>query len=270
MTDFFFVGGPMNSSSIESVDWAKPTTIYNKPIEGSSSNQSFYFSSLANQGRPAIDVLMHMASLDPTSVKSVGIGGFSAFHGLANELLKEEASRRRINMVYLADACFGGTAPKEPKQGYFAFATQAFKREKLMIATTSGEAGVPVTYTHQGNTVTHGSGHDCIRQLYEACQSAVPRVERVPELPVGLPEPVKAVQAGNFIWLDYGTRISHAEHATKIMAPMLRYYGVGWMASRSMPRGTVPDAVNRWLAVIAGAVGGYAAAKWLAKRFIAP
>jgi hypothetical protein len=262
VTDFFFVGGPMRSTTIDSVNWAEPTQLYNKPIDGSAANQSFYFTSLAGRGEPGIDVLIRMAHLEPSAVKSVGIGGFSAFHGLANELLKEPESRKRINVVYLADACFGGTAPKEPKQGYFAYATEAFKRNKLMIATTSGQAGVPVTYTYEGRTVTHGSGHDCVRQLYEAVQSAVPRTERVPELPLGLPEPVRAVQAGNFIWLDYGTRISHAEHATKIMAPMLQHYAVGWMASKRMPRGKVEDAVYRWIAGLSGAAAGY----YLGKR----
>ncbi len=267
MTDFFYVGGPMMAGTIDSVRWERPTVVWGKPIEGSSNNGSFYFTYLKGKSEPAIDVLIRMAGQDPAAIQSVGIGGFSAFHGLANEMLKEPESRKKIGMVYLADACFGGTDPKEPKQGYLAFAIEAFNRGKLMIATTSGQAKVPVTYTYEGKTVTHGSGYDCIRQLYEFAQKASPKVEREPELPVGLPPPVKAVQAGNFIWLDYGTSISHGEHATKIMAPMLQLYGSPWMAERGTMRGVPAEAVNRWLAGIAGIVGGYTLAKWAAKRW---
>jgi len=268
MTDFFFVGGPMNASSIGGVAWANPTKVYNKPIDGSSGNQSFFSTSLANRAKPAIDVLMEMGGVVPSEIASVGIGGFSAFHGLANAMLMENSSRKRIDMVYLADACFSGTAPKEPKMGFFNFATEAFKKTKLMIATTSGEHGKPVTYTLDGKTTTHGSGHDCVRQLYEACQSAVPVKARVPELPAGIPEPVSAVQAGNFIWLDYGTKITHAEHATKIMAPMLSHYGVGWMASKKMPGEVIDESTLQWIAGAAGLAAGYVMAKFITKAKI--
>jgi hypothetical protein len=226
MSAWVYWGGPAYCKTIGEVAWPEGTKTCCKPATGQA-NRTIY-DSLGGKG---IDGLVRLCGNEPAAFDLVGIAGFSAFHNLANPLLKEPASRERISFVHLADACFTGAGATAPHAGFAAFAAEAAVGKKLMVATTSGVPGQNVTYKdpNSGNKVTHANGSDSFKLVWESALKATgQRVDAV-EAFQGLPVPVVAQRMGNLWWLDYQGTQSHENHANVLAAPLMTALAVSWM-----------------------------------------
>jgi hypothetical protein len=251
----------------EAVVWERPTKVLTVPRDGSSANAAAYAQFAAADGF-AWAALARKAGIDPNALGSLGIGGFSAFHGAGNAMLANAEDRARVCYAHLADACFSGasgSAPSPPKSGYLAFAREAVAGDKLLVATTNGPWGKDIHYCwdygdSRGNVCYDlTSGAKCIQAVWEEAvgNSAV----KTPDVPPGAPPPTNAYQCGNFLWFHYedgaGTGDPHGVHASMATA-YIQYFGAPWMAQRSFP-GVSRGSGSSTAAKIAYVLGGAAA-----------
>jgi len=250
----FYWGGPVYCNTLDSVAWKVPTTVFCKPISGSSSNGAF-FSSL---GSDKFASLCAAAKLDPSTVNDVAMGGFSAFHGFANLWLKDEAARAKTSYVHLADACFLGAGATSPHQGFAAFAREAVGGKKRMTVTSNGPLGKNLAY--DGPDGTHyslTSGGSCVSLFWDEATGG--RSASKASVPPGVPAPTFAKRVGELYWFHYEDPYGndpHLWHANKLAVPYIQAYGAGDSVGAGSPL--------KLLSAIAGGIGGYYAAKrWL-------
>lgn len=236
MTDLFIWGGPVTSSQPKQVQWQRPTKVLTVSNLGSSANSAAYASFAA--GQVAWPALASKAGIEPDELGSLGIGGFSAFHGFANPMLSSDADRQRVCYAHLADACFSGAGATDPKRGYYLFGLEAALGHKLLVVTSNGPWDEDIHYCHDGTCYSLTSGSKCVMAVWDAVRQSTEVSVRTPALPQGLFPPDRAMQMGNFIWLHYEPRDQadpHGMHVHKLAAPLMQFFGAPWMARRTYP-----------------------------------
>jgi len=265
MTDLFVWGGPVTPKQPNAVQWGKPTKVLTISNTGSDKNQAAY-QALAASGF-AWPALATKAGIDPAELGSLGIGGFSAFHGFANTMLANPEDRARVSYVHLADACFQSTGTRSPKSGYYQFALEAVRGQKLLVATSNGPWDEDIHYCYdygdaRGNVCyALTSGSRCIQNVWEAVAAETGASVKTPKIPPGVPAPSRAMQMGNFLWFHYDPSVDpepHGFHVIKLGTPFIQYFGAPWMASRTYPG--MPEGGSSQSTKIFYAIGGAAAA----------
>jgi hypothetical protein len=242
VTDLLVWGGPVTSKQPSAVQWLRPTKVLTVSREGSSANYSAYqqFAS----GGAAWPALSLKAGIPPDSLGSLGIAGFSAFHGFANAMLKNPADLERVTYVHLADACFLPAGSTSAKEGYLNFALQAVAGRKLLVATSNGPWNEDIHYCYdypdeRGHTCySLTSGSKCIQNLFEAVRERTGAEVTTPKIPPGVPAPSKAFQMGNFLWFHYDPTVDaepHGFHVHKLATPYMQFFGAPWMAGHTYP-----------------------------------
>lgn len=253
MTDLMAFGGPAGPCYAQKVLWERPTKIISVSAgtsRNTSTDQAAVYAGLSARDGYAWKAMCQKAGIPPEELGSLGLAGFSAFHGFANTMLKNPEDFDRVSYVHLADACFVGPGATTPQQGYAAFATKAAAGVggKMLTATTNGPWGKPLSYSWtypEGDTVQFNmsSGAQCMELVWNAAVSAGMPVA-TPELPPGVPPPTKAMRVGNLIWCHYETMVSglahpcggeytpHGWHVTALSTPFMQHYGAPWMAGK--------------------------------------
>jgi hypothetical protein len=270
MTDLFVWGGPVTSKQPSAVQWERPTKILTVSREGSSANQQAYqgFAG-AGAGWPA---LAAKAGISPDDLGSLGIGGFSAFHGFAGAMLSNPEDRNRIGYVHLADACFQGTGARTPKAGYLEYAIEAARGDKLLVATSNGPWDQDIHYCYdypdeRGHTCySLTSGSRCIQNLWEAASASTGVKVTTPQIPPAVPAPSLAMQMGNFLWFHYEPTVapgdSHGFHVRDLATPYIQFFGAPWMARRTYPGMPEGSGSKLWYAVAGAAAAAGALLAW--------
>lgn len=251
--DLMAFGGPAGPCYAQKVAWERPTSVLSVSAgtaRNTSDDQAAVYSQLAAKDGFAWKSMCTRAGIDPSQLGSLGIGGFSAFHGFANAFLKNPQDFDRCCYVHLADACFLGAGATQPHQGYASFATKAAAGYggKLMTATTNGPWGKPLSYSYtypEGDTVTFNltSGAQCFELVWNAAVRAGMDVSE-PALPPTVPRPTRAMRVGNLVWCHYETMVPglpapcggeytpHGWHCVALATPYMQFYGAPWMAGR--------------------------------------
>lgn len=161
---------------------------------------------LAEQRGRDLDALAaHLGIDDPWLV----LRAFSAGGSAVKRYLAREQSRARVLAVTLHDAVYeasrGVVAP-----GFLAFAREAAGGDRLLVATVSSAPN--------GD---RGSGSESLDALRAEIERETGRAfEPLSVLPGVDLEPVRAWRLGGVLFADYGSRLSHAEHATRL-APLV-------------------------------------------------
>lgn len=228
VTDFFYWGGPVYCKQATGLVWQRETKVFCNPLEGS--NNGAYFSTL---GPDPIGKLL--AKNGVVQRGSIGFGGFSAFHGFLDPLLKVQADQ--VDYVHLADACFQGAGATAAKSGFLLFAKRAVAGQARMTVTTNGPWDKDISYwgpagsQYEGRQFNLTSGAKCFHNVWrEATGDQGPSSA---EIPAGVPAPDKVFRAGELYWFHYESsrfKDSHGAHANELAQPFMQHYGVPWMA----------------------------------------
>lgn len=221
--DFFYWGGPVYCSTMDKVEWQRPTKVYCKPLTGSE-NGAFFYGSLKGSGDPLGTLLAKAGVPEPGSV---GFAGFSAFHGFMEPML--QAASDRIDYVHLADACFSGAGSTTAKPGFVAFAKRAASGAARMTITTNGPWGKDIHYSHAGKSYDLTSGAKCIEAVWKAAVGNMSQADA--KVPPGVSKPDRIFREGELYWFHYESGLGdpHGDHANKLAAPYVQLYGAPWM-----------------------------------------
>lgn len=247
--DLIATGGPVMPCFAKNVPWQRETVVLNCSAgtpENTSEDQANVYRSLAARDGFAWKQMAAKAGIAEADLGSLGLAGFSAFHGFANNFLKNAEDYAKCSYVHLADACFEGAGATTPFAGYAQYAADAATgNQKMMVATTNGPWGKSLSYP---NPVTGGmynltSGAQCFELVWNAAVSAGV-TPTVPEAPSGIPAPTRAVRVGNLLWFHYetftpglprpcgGDDSAHAWHVNVLATPYMVMYGAPWMAGK--------------------------------------
>ena len=218
------------------------------PVTG---NGSSYFGQLANTYRGAdgriLRNLVAAKGRDLGSYDKVMLAGFSAFHGLANEILKADTDL--VDAMVSIDACFSAlSAPR--KEGYARFADKAAMGLGLFVLTIGPGGGVGSGATLGPGGVDFSSAYDCVMG------SVGSRWWRSFDPPEGLPPPESARRSGDLVVLDY-RRFRHDQHINELGVPLMQGYLVPWLEHGSFPWSTVALG-----ALVTASLGAIAWAIW--------
>lgn len=209
------IDGPVSVSSFKNVKWSTPVDflainhgIANDGSNCSSpSNKSYNqppcigsgaFSNLGNS-YPKDNILSRIVSASGLSIKDysrICIAGFSAAHGLNEIIAQDSVSRESLTCLYAMDSYYTGGSPSL-KKGYYEFGLLAKSDySKAFILTTSDFSGP--------SSMPYLSGTDSIDPLLKKLDISTDK------------EIGRTYRNGNCLYINYGTTISHAEHAVKI------------------------------------------------------
>jgi hypothetical protein len=201
-----------------------------------------------------------MASVGLPADTEAFLGSFSAGYNIVRPALLDARDRAQVKAVVLSDSTYMSVGGP-PSEGYIRFALDAIGGDKMLIATASdipGSTGLP-------------TGWDTIEALVaEIEKRSGLKFEDGADLFAGVtPNPVKAYKLGGIAfgkWPSTGPgAISHPEHATKLAAQAWGTILMPWLTgTKPVPVTPVlPPASEpfdwRWLALVGGAAGGYAA-----------
>jgi len=234
-------GGPVFADTPRKVQWPAGWTVDVIPVTG---NGSSYFGQLANSLRDQdgriLQNLVSSRGKDLASYDRVMLAGFSAFHGLANEILKSDADL--VDAMISIDACFSAiNSPR--KEGYARFADKAARGSALFVLTIGPGGGVGSGATLGPGGVDFSSAYDCVMQSVgdEWLTSFTP--------PSTMPPPDSAKRSGGLIVLDY-RKYRHDQHINQLGVPLMQSYLVPWL------QGDMDDPTNLVLAAVAVASAG--------------
>ena len=205
--------GPVSVTTYKNVKWSTETDIlainhgiasdgsdcgnqsnpnYNKPPCIGSTAFSNFGTNYPSNGK--LRAIVKDGGFDVNNYSRICLAGFSAGHGLNELILQDSDSRNLISCFYAMDSYYTGPNPGI-KLGYLSFAQQVSSDySKAMIATTSGFAGQ-----------NYLSGTDSIKPFLNKLGIDTT------QLIVGHP-----YRNGNFIYINEGTTIPHAGHATSL------------------------------------------------------
>jgi hypothetical protein len=230
--DFFYWGGPVYCKTAKDLKWLRPTKVMCNPQEGASNSSYFY-----SLGKDPLEKLLRKSGLSADKVRSIGFGGFSAFHQFLNPMLKIPEVCKRVDYVHLADACFQGVGATKPHGGYVAFAKRAANGDARMTITTNGPWGKDISYMgpsgskYEGRQFNLISGAKCIEMVWQAAVGRL--IESDADVPPGVPRPQKIFREGQLFWFHYesGLKDPHGGHTNQLAQPYMQMYGVPWMGS---------------------------------------
>lgn len=191
---------------------------------------SSYFATLADSwfdGKQYLPKLLRSKGIDPTGTDlEVYIGSFSAGHGAVKKLCMSPDDRKLIQGIALADSTYCAWPNKVPafSEGYVRYCVDAVLRPRLFVATASGSEDPA------GNTPP---GNKCMLAIRDEVEKRTGAMFSPTTFwPPGIdPQPVAAWQLGNCILADYGTRLTHPQHATRLAAQVWSQLVTPWTAS---------------------------------------
>lgn len=157
------------------------------------------------------DSLLRRYGLEANVWRTQTIASFSAGHGLVEPLLRE--SPLAWDCVYLADSYYTGAPAVKP--GMAAFAERAVQGKALFIATCSAS----------GNAQTRAC-NECIAPLIKRLDLKLTEV-----VWPGPVQPEKVWTRGKACIADFGSRVSHGDHAKVIAPPVMQAWVSPTMAA---------------------------------------
>lgn len=193
------------------------------------------------------------------------MGAFSAGGSAVKRILTNQQDRDQVTAVLLADATY--TTTEGAPAGFVEYGVEASSPSsgKMLVATASSAPNK--------NWPTGAQTLEMMRQAIET------RTGRSFE-PVTIgttPAPVSAMRLGNVVFADFGSKVTHPEHATKIAPQIWSSMLLPWLAGGSEPGpGPGPDdppvgipepssskgGLANAFALLVGAVAGYCGARW--------
>lgn len=213
-------GGPVFADTPRKVRWPEGWTVDVIPVTG---NGSTHFGQVAESLRGSdgriLPTLVASKGKNLDSYDKVMLAGFSAFHGLANEILKSDTDR--VDAMVSIDACF--SALQSPrKEGYARFADKAARGSALFVLTIGPGGGVGSGATLGPGGVDFSSAYDCVMQSVGGhwLTSFDP--------PSTMPPPDSAKRSGGLIVLDY-RKYRHDQHINELGVPLMQSYLVPWL-----------------------------------------
>ena len=242
-------GGPVFADTPSKVHWPEGWSVDVIPITG---NGSSYFGQVAAQYRgPDGHILPNIVASKGKSLASydkVVLAGFSAFHGLANEILRADTDM--VDAMISLDSCFSAISSPR-KEGYARFASKAARGSALFLLTIGPGGGVGSGATLGPGGVDFSSAYDCVMQ------SVAGHWLREFDPPSSLPRPDSAKRSGDLIVLDY-RKFRHDQHINELGVPIMQSYIVPWLESGgSLPWGDIATG-----AIIVASLGAIGWALW--------
>lgn len=211
MRNLVIWGGPVSRSDLK-VDIPPDTevVVFNQGVGGIGSNafRDLALSYLDADGH-ILPGLLRSKGIHEEDYDRIVLAGFSAFHGMANEILKHDADRV-IGLISL-DACFSAKEALS-KKGYEDFSRKAIRGEAVVVMTSS-----------LGGGQTFSTGEECVLATANAAMNAE-GVEPVALQVDGIPEPEKAFRAGDLYVLDYAGKYIHQQHVWILAEPILNAF----------------------------------------------
>lgn len=237
--------GPVYCSTLNSVQWERPTFVWCHPLEGADNVSYAAQLAAAGSGSPLNAILAtaereaqaHRIPFLAKDVGNIGMGGFSAAHQLMNPILKVPGDRERIRYVHLADSCFLGAGATSPHEGYAAFARDAMRGGKVMTITSHGPRGDIHYSGPDGHRYDLTSGSSCVQLFWNAASGGA--MGSTPRTPPGMPMPTAAHQIGDCTWFEYDPQ-EHGDHANKFAAPCVQTFGAPALARGSFSSWVLP------------------------------
>lgn len=194
--------GPVSASNLAKAAWRSATHVITIPFSGSDTGGTIG-ADFRTTGGNAIRGLLAAYKL-PVDTTGIVVAGFSAGHGLIEQLLKDDVNAQ-IAACGAFDAYYTN-ASKTPKTGYLAFAVKAIAGNRSMLLTCSHNAGP-----------TYPSCADATAALVKGLGLTPGKLREVP------PTVLESVESrGDLVRAVYGDRgglkTTHVQHAT-ILAP---------------------------------------------------
>ncbi|MDQ5917594.1 MAG: hypothetical protein QG660_705 [Pseudomonadota bacterium] len=160
------------------------------------------------------------------------MAGFSAFHGLLNEVLKVEADR--ITGAVCLDACFSAKEHLE-KAGFVAFGERAARGDALFVLSASAGGGD-----------TFSTGSQCVWAQAKAVESATGVEMDALQVPEPLPVPEYSGRIGRMYIYDYGAEHTHAWHVHVLGKMLLEAYLLPDIEHRSSEGVSASEGSSWW------------------------
>jgi len=215
-------GGPVFSDTPRKVQWPKDWTVDVIPVTG---NGSTYFGqvaeSLRGQDGRILPNLVASKGKNLASYDKVMLAGFSAFHGLANEILKSDTDL--VDAMISIDACFSALSYPR-KEGYARFASKAARGGALFVLTIGPGGGKGSGATLGPGGVDFSTAYDCVMQ------SVGEHWLTTFDPPTSMPVPDSSKSSGGLVVLDY-RRYRHDQHINELGVPLMQSYLVPWLES---------------------------------------
>lgn len=130
--------GPVSASNLAKAKWVSPVQVLTISFSGSDAGASLG-ATYKSEGGTALRGLLKRHGIDVDTKRTIVVAGFSAGHGLIEQILKD-TDAERVGAVGAFDAYYTSAA-KVPKPGYLRFAKRAAAGECAMLLTCSHNAG---------------------------------------------------------------------------------------------------------------------------------
>ena len=245
---------PYPKGDVGKVAWENPTEILTISGDGSS-----YFAGLAEEFRDpssgrVLPGLLKFHGKSASDYDKIAIAGFSAFHGLANQLLRSDGDK--ISAAVLLDSCFSAAEGYQGKQGYVDFGRQAVAGEKLLVMTASnGRNSPPLPPSSSGSECALTTFNDATGGVYEWF-----------DVPPGLPDiaafssdrsdaGARSIRSGDFFLLDYSGTMLHHQHVNEISVEVLQTFLAPYLGEDFAYSSASSPFSARNLGLVAGALG---------------
>jgi hypothetical protein len=271
MTDLLIWGGPVAQSTLGPLAnpdaWPRPTQIvtFNQGPDGGIGSSSFQL--LANSFKDSngriLPNLLASIGAKRSDYDKVSIAGFSAFHGLASDLLGADGDD--IDAAVLLDACFTGI-PASPKPGYVSYGERAAMGERLMVYTSSWGGGFGSGNAKCPGCPDYSTGSDAVRASFMAAAAGVGCSPSDYTPPDTVPQPAEAFRCSSLIWLDYHDAYSHGQHPIVLGPDVLKTFLLPYLSNPYTFLGW--SSVVPWLAGAAGVAAGIVAGRYIYERYV--
>lgn len=220
----------MYASTPNEVKWESPVEVLtiNQGAGGGIGSDAFaqLGASLKGSDGRILDNLLASKGRKRSDYGKVAIAGFSAWHGLANQLLLADGDR--IDAAISVDSCFSAmNSPAKP--GYASFARMAARGQKLFVLTASKGGGAGSGATLGPGGVDYSTGFDCVRASL-ANEHLSPT-----SVPAGMP-PIgegSCKRAGSLWALEY-LDLRHDQHAHELSVPLMQTFLAPYLAGTSL------------------------------------
>lgn len=264
MTDLVVWTGPIYCSTLDKVQWKRPTKIGCLPMEGATN--AVFWEQLKATGDPYAALMTATKTTEP--VQSLGIAGFSASHQWMSDFAG--AVGDRLSYLQLCDSCFLGAGATSGKKGYASYMRLAAAGKVRMVITSNGPWDKDISYSggttgkYAGQQFNLTSGSKCVHlTVLDALGGDMDEVKL--DIPPGAPSPERMFRRGELYWFAYNERTmkdAHGDHANVLAAPYMQMYGAPWLAGE---RGS-PSWAGKALAMGAGITAGAYAARYVMRK----
>lgn len=216
-------GGPVASFDMKAQQLPDVTLLtISQGVGGIGSNafRDLALSKVDGNGR-ILPTLLADKGLSIDQFEDISLAGFSAFHGMANEILKRDSDL--VTACVCLDACFSSFEHLE-KDGYVLFGSMAANEEKLFVMSGS-----------LGGGQTFSTGVACVIANAQAAAQVAGKELAAVEVPEGVPVPTQALGVGGLVALDYQMAFTHVGHVKQLGGPLLDAYLAPWLLERKVP-----------------------------------